>query len=55
LRYLAGRGISPGERFAVRERQPFGGPLFVRFGEREHAIGGELAEAMRVEVRGARE
>ncbi len=36
-------GISPGDRFAVRERQPFGGPLFVRFGEREHAIGGQLA------------
>jgi DtxR family Mn-dependent transcriptional regulator len=52
LRYLAERGISPGERFAVRERQPFGGPLFVVFGEheREHAIGGELAGAMRVEV-----
>ncbi len=50
LRYLADRGISPGERFAVRDRQPFGGPLFVRFGESEHAIGGELARAMRVEV-----
>jgi len=50
LRYLASRGISPGDRFAVRERQPFGGPLVVRFGEREHAIGGELAGAMRVEV-----
>ena len=50
LRYLADRGISPGERFAVRDRQPFGGPLFVVFGEREHAIGGELAAAMRVEL-----
>jgi DtxR family Mn-dependent transcriptional regulator len=50
LRYLAERGISPGERFEVRERQPFGGPLFVRFGEREHAIGGQLAGAMRVEL-----
>jgi DtxR family transcriptional regulator, Mn-dependent transcriptional regulator len=50
LRYLAGRGISPGDRFAVRERQPFGGPLFVLFGEHEHAIGGQLAGAMRVEV-----
>ena len=50
LRYLAERGISPGERFAVRDRQPFGGPLFVVFGEREHAIGGKLAGAMRVEV-----
>jgi DtxR family Mn-dependent transcriptional regulator len=50
LRYLAERGISPGDSFAVRERQPFGGPLFVLFGEREHAIGGRLADAMRVEV-----
>src|SRR5271170_5045202 len=30
LRYLAERGISPGDSFTVRERQPFGGPLFVR-------------------------
>jgi DtxR family Mn-dependent transcriptional regulator len=50
LRYLAERGISPGDRFVIRERQPFGGPLFVRFGEREHAIGGRLAAAMRVEL-----
>ncbi len=50
LRYLADRGISPGERFAVRDRQPFGGPLFVLFGEHEHAIGGQLARAMRVEL-----
>ncbi|MGA2471338.1 MAG: metal-dependent transcriptional regulator [Solirubrobacteraceae bacterium] len=50
LRYLAGCGVSPGDRFAVRARQPFGGPLFVIFGEREHAIGGKLARAMRVEV-----
>jgi DtxR family Mn-dependent transcriptional regulator len=49
LRYLAEHGISPGDRFTVRDRQPFGGPLFVRFGEREHAIGGQLAGAMRVE------
>jgi DtxR family transcriptional regulator, Mn-dependent transcriptional regulator len=48
LRYLAERGISPGERFLVRDRQPFGGPLFVVFGGREHALGGGLARAMRV-------
>ncbi len=52
LRYLAGCGISPGERFEVRDHQPFGGPLFVRFGEQEHAIGGRLAGAMRVELDG---
>jgi DtxR family Mn-dependent transcriptional regulator len=50
LRYLAERGIAPGERFTVVDRQPFGGPLFVRFGEREHALGGRLAAAMRVVV-----
>jgi DtxR family Mn-dependent transcriptional regulator len=50
LRYLASCGISPGERFEVRDHQPFGGPLFVVFGGREHAIGGRLAAAMRVEV-----
>ncbi len=50
LRYLARCGIAPGMRFLVRERQPFGGPLFVRFGEHEHAIGGRLAGAMRVEL-----
>jgi DtxR family Mn-dependent transcriptional regulator len=50
LRYLAGCGISPGDRFAVRDRQPFGGPLFVLFGKREHAIGGQLGGAMHVEV-----
>jgi DtxR family transcriptional regulator, Mn-dependent transcriptional regulator len=56
LRYLANCGIHPGDHFTVRERQPFGGPLFVTFGDREHAIGGQLADAMRVEVdRQARE
>lgn len=50
LRYLAARGIAPGEAFEVLERQPFGGPLFVRFGEDVHPLGGELARAMRVTV-----
>jgi DtxR family transcriptional regulator, Mn-dependent transcriptional regulator len=50
LRYLSERGISPGDRFEVLERQPFGGPLFVSFAGREHTIGGLLARAMRVEL-----
>src|SRR5271170_2975560 len=50
LRYLDSHGISPGSRFTVRDRQPFGGPLFVLFDGREHAIGGQLAGAMHVEV-----
>jgi len=50
LRYLADRGIAPGDTLEVVDRQPFGGPLFVRFGETVHPLGGELARAMRVEV-----
>ncbi len=50
LRYLAARGIKPGDHFEVVERQPFGGPLFVRFGGEVHALGGELARSMRVVV-----
>jgi len=50
LRYLAEHGITLGTRVQVVERQPFGGPVFVRFGEREHPIGGELARAMRIDT-----
>src|SRR3954471_6085228 len=50
LRYLGQRGVTPGAQFEVVERQPFGGPLFVRFGDDVHPLGGELADAMRVEV-----
>jgi DtxR family Mn-dependent transcriptional regulator len=49
LRYLADLGITPGDRFEVVDRQPFGGPLFARFGKGVHALGGDLAAAMRVE------
>jgi DtxR family transcriptional regulator, Mn-dependent transcriptional regulator len=50
LRFLAGRGIAPGDRLEVVEKQPFDGPLFVRFGDHVHVLGGALAQAMRVEV-----
>jgi len=49
LRYLAAQGIALGDRLEVTGRQPFGGPMFVRIGEREQALGGELARAMRIE------
>jgi DtxR family Mn-dependent transcriptional regulator len=52
LRYLAELGIAPGDTFEVVERQPFDGPLFVRFGDDVHALGGALASAMRVEATG---
>jgi DtxR family Mn-dependent transcriptional regulator len=54
LRYLAERGIAPGDTVRVEEKQPFGGPLFVTFGDDVHVLGGRLAGAMRVRTeRGA--
>jgi DtxR family Mn-dependent transcriptional regulator len=50
LRYLAERGITPGDSFEVTDRQPFDGPLSTRFGDRVHVLGGALAAAMRVEL-----
>jgi DtxR family Mn-dependent transcriptional regulator len=50
LRYLAGLGIALGDHLEVVGRQPFGGPVFVRFGAQEHPIGGALARAMRIET-----
>jgi DtxR family Mn-dependent transcriptional regulator len=50
LRFLAQRGIRPGDSFEVIDKHPFDGPLFVRFGEDVHVLGGALAQAMRVEV-----
>jgi DtxR family transcriptional regulator, Mn-dependent transcriptional regulator len=51
LRFLAARGIAPGDELEVIEKQPFDGPLYVRFGDAVHVLGGGLARAMRVEVR----
>jgi len=53
LRYLAGLGIALGDRVEVVDRQPFGGPVFVRLGEQVHPIGGTLARAMRIETEGS--
>jgi DtxR family transcriptional regulator, Mn-dependent transcriptional regulator len=50
LRYLGDRGIAPGDRFEVVDKQPFAGPVFARFGDVTHVLGGALAQAMRVEV-----
>ena len=50
LRYLSQRGIAPGDRLEVIERQPFDGPLTVRFASGEHALGGDLVRMMRVAV-----
>ncbi len=50
LRFLADHGIAPGDALEVVDKQPFDGPLFVRFGDRVQVLGGALAKAMRVEV-----
>ena len=50
LRYLDQRGVRLGDALEVDHRQPFGGPLTVRFGEELHTLGGGLAAAMRVEL-----
>jgi len=50
LRYLAEHGIALGDRLEVIDRQPFGGPVFVRVADRELPLGGQLARAMRIEL-----
>ncbi|MFL5867475.1 MAG: metal-dependent transcriptional regulator [Thermoleophilaceae bacterium] len=50
LRYLSERGISPGDSFEVLQKEPFDGPLSVRFGDRLHVLGGALTQAMRADV-----
>jgi DtxR family transcriptional regulator, Mn-dependent transcriptional regulator len=47
LRYLAERGIAPGDRFEVIAREPFDGPLTVEFAGEPHVLGGALPKAMR--------
>ncbi|HEY3188290.1 MAG TPA: metal-dependent transcriptional regulator [Solirubrobacteraceae bacterium] len=51
LRYLEEQGIALGDTVEVVDKQPFDGPVFARFHGRTHVLGGELARAMRIEVR----
>jgi DtxR family Mn-dependent transcriptional regulator len=50
LRYLSERGIEPGAELELVGREPFGGPLTVSTGGAEHALGDQLARAMRIEI-----
>jgi DtxR family Mn-dependent transcriptional regulator len=50
LRYLDERGVRLGDELEVLKREPFGGPLTVRFGDDEHVLGGAITSAIRVEV-----
>ena len=48
LLYLAELGLLPGEPFELTAIAPFGGPISVRTGTGEHAIGRELAAVVGV-------
>lgn len=48
LRFLDEHRIRPGAEVEVTGRQPFGGPLLIRVGGNEHAIGEGLAARMLV-------
>jgi DtxR family Mn-dependent transcriptional regulator len=48
LRFLSERGIAPGATLELLERQPFDGPVYVRFGDTVHVLGAVLARAIRV-------
>jgi len=46
LRFLAERGIRPGSKLTVAEREPFGGSVSIEVEGRPHAIGADLARRM---------
>jgi DtxR family transcriptional regulator, Mn-dependent transcriptional regulator len=50
LRYLGRLGLYPGAVVSVRSREPFSGPLFIRVGETEHAIGREVGDSVYVHL-----
>ena len=52
LRHLAALKVVPGEEMTVEGRDPFGGPVWVRAGNRRHPLGQELVESIFVSVLG---
>ena len=52
LRFLAERGIRPGSRITVGQREPFGGSVEIEVDGRSHAIGAELARRMVIAMAG---
>ncbi|MGH2906524.1 MAG: metal-dependent transcriptional regulator [Solirubrobacterales bacterium] len=49
LRYLTEQGIAIGDRVEMVERQPFDGPCSVKIAGEPHALGLNLARAMRIQ------
>ena len=50
LRYLASLGLLPETTVLVEGQAPFGGPLLVRVGETQYALGREVSDTIFVEV-----
>jgi DtxR family transcriptional regulator, Mn-dependent transcriptional regulator len=50
LRLLSKKGIAPGMRFKVVDKDPLDGPLYVRFGNHVHPLAGTATRTMRVEL-----
>ncbi|MBI2939389.1 MAG: metal-dependent transcriptional regulator [Chloroflexi bacterium] len=48
LRYLASLGLVPRATVEMLDKAPFGGPLTIRVGGTQHAVGRELASSIRV-------
>lgn len=44
LNFLGGLGMYPGARIEIVTKEPYGGPLRIRVGGKDQAIGSELAE-----------
>lgn len=49
LQYITELGLRPGAQLEVVERSPFNGPLLVRIGDRQHALGDEVCARIWVE------
>jgi DtxR family Mn-dependent transcriptional regulator len=50
LRFLSRKGIAPGMRFEVVDKDPLDGPLYVRFGSHVHPLAGTATRTIRVEL-----
>jgi len=50
LRYLAVLGLIPRARLEVAEVAPFGGPVLIRVGRAEYALGRDVASKIFVEA-----
>jgi DtxR family Mn-dependent transcriptional regulator len=46
LRYIAARGLTPGARVSVIDREPFNGPITIRVGGKRHIIGDQLGQLL---------